>query len=444
MRWKLLCLPVVAALLASGVGSLPGDAWGVDYEGYYLFNGEYPSDEETSYSGEGSDNIQGITHDDDNWFISQTLQLWKIPVACDLNNDDDFSHCPGAIHKQLSDYAELAGYNHIGDMSYYEGYVVAAVEAASPQTHAIVLFRADDLSYVGRAELPGLFPACYVDSQTALSMGWVGIDDEGYVYGAGDCVTWGHKYSLNWDQLPGAPVTLTFVEQIDFLDENGAALELLHTQGGVFSESGDLLYMLTGVIAGDCPYGSDVDEGYMEENGGIHVFDTQSWRRVERSTNGTGGHFDYEFHPGLLGGCDEPEGITIWDLDERCGSDPNCAPGIRGQLHAVMLDNDLAPDDDDVTLYSYLNTIHVDGAYSGEETGEPHKPFNTVGEANSLAWDGARISFEQGSYREAVTFSKKIQLLAEDGTVHIGLQGELTLTPDGAVNLSRGGAVKVY
>jgi hypothetical protein len=65
-------------------------------------------------------------------------------------------------------------------------------------------------------------------------------------------------------------------------------------------------------------------------------------------------------------------------------------------------------------------TIHVDRAYAGEETGEPHKPFNTVGEANSLAWNGARIKIKAGSYPETLTFAKRLTVFAHGGTASIG------------------------
>lgn len=47
--------------------------------------------------------------------------------------------------------------------------------------------------------------------------------------------------------------------------------------------------------------------------------------------------FRYQFNS--IG--EEPEGITYWDLDEN-----NKAPYIRGQLHAIMLDNAGKGDDD--------------------------------------------------------------------------------------------------
>lgn len=62
-------------------------------------------------------------------------------------------------------------------------------------------------------------------------------------------------------------------------------------------------------------------------------------KRLERSHNGPGG-FAYEFnHSSTV--KEEPEGLTFWDLDadER-------APGLRGQLHVVLLDNDAITADD--------------------------------------------------------------------------------------------------
>lgn len=65
-------------------------------------------------------------------------------------------------------------------------------------------------------------------------------------------------------------------------------------------------------------------------------------------------------------------------------------------------------------------TINVNGAYGGEELGTPSQPFNTVGEANNFAWDGSRIRIQAGSYREPITFSKRLTVLASGGSVIIG------------------------
>lgn len=65
-------------------------------------------------------------------------------------------------------------------------------------------------------------------------------------------------------------------------------------------------------------------------------------------------------------------------------------------------------------------TIQVDGSYMGTELGTPNQPFNTVGEANDFAWNGARINIQAGSYPEALIFSKELTIMATGGTVTIG------------------------
>ncbi len=410
------------------------------YESYFLFNGAYPDEEETSYSGECQNNMQGITHDDDNWYISQTYDLWKIPVEYDLRHVDHTSQFPEVVRVRLYDM-ELPdgtslvnlGYYHIGDLSYYRGYVIAPIEANSPQPHGIFLFRADDLQCMGYATISG-----YRD------LGWVAVDSAGFLYTSRDSSTYLEQWEVNWDDFPGHSLELQLTQQIHLQCEDGSPFDCGHAQGAVFSPSGDLFYFLIGIFDAD------------DTNEGINVFDTGSsgadvWRRIQWSKDSS--YFSYEFShtcefPVYI--CEEPEGITIWDLDD------GRAPGIRGQLHAVVLDNDASCevpiwndvneplyDDDDVYLYHYINTIYVNLSYSGEETGEPHKPFNTVGEANHFAWNGARIKIQTGSYSEALTFSKRIQILAKDGTARVGSGGQIALTTSGAINLYSGGALRL-
>jgi hypothetical protein len=119
-------------------------------------------------------------------------------------------------------------------------------------------------------------------------------------------------------------------------------------QGGVFSPSGDLLYLTSGFWDGH------------RINDGINVLETRDWTRLRRSSNG-GMPFEYRFKAGYPY-SNEPEGITIWDLDD------GKAPGIGGgQLHVLMLDNDLEEfgDDDGVYLRHYTESIYVNAAYSG-------------------------------------------------------------------------------
>jgi len=72
------------ALLLWAPGSLSAPQ---AYEAYYRFLGDYPDQEETEWA----EDVQGITHDQNNWFITQgedreDSKLWRIPVEHDLNN----------------------------------------------------------------------------------------------------------------------------------------------------------------------------------------------------------------------------------------------------------------------------------------------------------------------------------------------------------------------
>lgn len=66
-------------------------------------------------------------------------------------------------------------------------------------------------------------------------------------------------------------------------------------------------------------------------------------------------------------------------------------------------------------------TIHVNNTnicIPGD--GTPTCPFPTVGQANSFAWNGARIQIRAGSYPETLTFSRQLTLLSSGGTATIG------------------------
>lgn len=408
-RSQLRNLCLTACLAASFVPMAAAQS--SPYESYYLYLSDHPV-----YSDEAGyrENTQGVTHDDDYWFITQTLALWKIPVGHDLNAVSPSD--PGVSYLPLSNVPELwdLDYDHFGDPTYRrnigydnEGYLVIPIEHTSQggPPSIIAVFESSNLAYLGHAEVT------WPDGSTAL--GWCAIAPDGYVYTSSWLVDSCYKYWLRWDLLP-AQVVLEPVGEVPFYDEAGDPLTLRHPQGGVFSASGELLYINAGVFVDSCPGGDDVDEAWMRANGGIHVFNTQTWWRIAKSTNGYG-YFDYEFYPGYVGGCEEPQGLTIWDLDD------GRAPNITGQLHVFMLDNDW-PSGDDVSMKHYTQTIYVDNAHSGPETGRPWEPFNTVGEAVNTypAWPGSRISIKAGSYGETLTFSTRMQVIADGGTVTIG------------------------
>lgn len=370
------------------------------YESYFLYLGNYPNDVNPGYH----EDVQGITHDDSNWFITQSdaddedpaeRSLWKIPVTQNLGSVSP--HTPGVLRISLDDIPELAskGYDHFGDLSYYknenhDGEVYLVIPVTRGPAGLLAVFRARDLGFVGHAELSG-----------GTSAGWCAIDPNGRVYTSDWQVNKCEIYKLRWDLVPNQ-VKLQPNGEFAFLDESGNSLTLTHIQGGVISESGNLLYIVTGFY----------DDHYAHD--GINVFDMQTGRRVAHSTDGYG-YFNYDFNPGTWPGeSEEQEGSTIWDLDD------GRAPGITGQLHVLLLDNDASADE--IYLKHYSGIIHVDDAHTGNEYGSPSQPFKTISKAYNHypIWDGAQMKIKAGFYPESLILSKRIRLIAEGGTVIIG------------------------
>ncbi|MCB0167522.1 MAG: hypothetical protein KDI79_25055 [Anaerolineae bacterium] len=355
------------------------------YEAYFNYIGTRPDEGGTNYTGE----TQGLTHDDNHWFISQAWGVWKIPVGLDLAGSIECD-TTGVLCKGLS--SELSSYDHIGDITYYRykstGFLLLPLEGGSKP--ALAILSPSNLSYVAHVQLI-----------RHTSASWVAVDSKGLVYtSSNDRPGWIYIYNLNWEALiQNRTLSLQFVGEFQLLDESGHLLPL-GPQGGVFSESDDLLYISNG----------STDRDYIPNTDGIHVFDTATWRRITKSTIDGSKPFFYSYDP-TWWDWEEAEGLTIWDVDDK-GSDR-----ISGQLHVLQLRNGM---DDVVSIFHYTNKIYVDDTYNGEEQGKPNRPFNTVSEANSLAWDGAVINIKSGLYPETVTISKRVVLQAQGGHVQIG------------------------
>ena len=99
----------------------------------------------------------------------------------------------------------------------------------------------------------------------------------------------------------------------------------------MFSDT-DHLYLVNG-------YCNDFDA----DEGGIWVINKNGWYEVDHSEVDAE-HFKFEFHPdpdpSEICVEDEPEGITIWNL-EKPGVD---VPGMSGQIHVLMIDNNMELD----------------------------------------------------------------------------------------------------
>ncbi len=372
------------------------------YEAYYNYLGNYPKNKGTIWSQDA----QGIAHDHENWFITQTLGLWKIPLRHDLESvsRNDAGVIVNELVLPVSQFQELLddGYDHFGDLEWYEfegqGYLLVPVEGKDdPEVGAIVIFNANNLQYIHHDYL--MDGKNIAQSRAA----WCAVDPQGLVYSSDRDIGYINKYRIKWDALQKKERPwLEKVASLSLLSEDGGQVNITHPQGGAISPSGELLYLVAGFHSGSDP------------SWGIHVFNLKTGRRVQRSQNGSG-YFDYEFHPGfgfLEAGYEEPEGLSIWNLIDF------------GELHVLMLNNDKSVyGGDEIYFKHYTRTIFVDHAYIpswGAPSGKPSIPFTTVSAANTLAWDGAQIKIAAGSYPEKLIFSKRIRIVADKGPVIIG------------------------
>lgn len=322
--------------------------------------GDYPVLAWTPWSVEA----QGVTHDERHWFVSNRTALFKIPASADLASDLERS--PGTLRAPMPEALTARGFDHFGDLSWHEhagtGLLCVAVDGGG--SAALAFFRASDLLYLGAARLPAAtrsVPFCAID-------GW------GYlVIGQRMDPVLG-RFRVDWGRVAAGsqPFALEVLPGIRLLDERGRPIRIEHPQGAAFSQHGRLLHLTSGFWndhacppwrwafwSGGCP--SD------PRHGGIHVFEVRSAiggpcdsaypceaARVDKSTNPTLGaalpsSFTYPYR-GTLRVAEEPEGITVWDL-EAAGSP--VVRGVRGQVHALLLDNELPSRSDRVSIHHY-------------------------------------------------------------------------------------------
>jgi len=265
------------------------------------FLGDYPRDREPGWS----EDCQGLANDDDNWFITQMERIWKFPVSHDLNRSVSgpdpaagisLATIPRALRSQ--------GYNHFGDPDVHEGRLFVPLEPTQPCK--IVVFSAQTLAYLGAADL---------DQSQQNSAPWCAINPaEGLLYSSNfDNVDSLCVYRPEFTE--GRP-SLRFLRRFPLLSESGAPLRLNRVQGGAFSRSSGLLYLICDTAG---------------SGGGMFVFDVRTGRKVAR--------VPISYSPGFPN-YQELEGVTVWNLESAR------APNVRGQVHVVLIENDILSADD--------------------------------------------------------------------------------------------------
>lgn len=430
------------------------------YEGYYLRSANFPSFGSLwTPAPLGDGESQGVTHDDDNWYFTWTTggngYLFRVPVEVPLNNS--VLQNPNVAIVNMTQFPDLSnrGYWHWGDPDHYKysgtDYIVIPIGGSPP---IIAIFRAN-LSLVAYGKL-----------NRQQSTGWCAIHPQtGELYTSNDfdyappvpnCDDQSFhflyprtllRYSIPWNLLPSSgyvgEIALTYSGFVELLSGNGGQMELYNMQGGEFTPSGELLYIVCG---SGCCEGNGAGQQYALD--GLYVFDTQTWRAIKRSFNHSPRYpntslpryFDYYYPLGCGGGnCSDggeaaswsPEGLTIWDLDN------GRAPNITGQLHVLLFKYRVFGENREVFEH-FGNRLYVDPGngvdqilfpcvHQGPTDDSPLRggllrPFKTLGYACSgyPVWDGAEIVLKAGSYPETGVFSKRVRITSRGGAAIIG------------------------
>lgn len=316
---------------------------------FFTFVNNSPDNRHTDWTGD----LQGVAHDDHNWFFTQAISgdkedwLIKIPIARSL-----FEGIPSArgaagvlSNRKTAYYPHLNAWWHMGDLAQLDGYLFVPMIARAAGQRAIVgLFKASDLTYAHHAEVPDS-PAVAGGAGTRreTNIGWCAVRrsgaSEGLLYTSSSSLVPGDPidvYRFDLGLLRKNQLVLSYARSLTLLDECGRPMSLMDMQGGEFSTDGRWLILTNGYCdLKNSSAGCWGREG--SESEGLMVFDTQTGVRVAKAGSGTG-LFDYEYHYiGSGGYAQEPEGVTYWDLDADTR-----APGIRGQLHAILLNNNTA------------------------------------------------------------------------------------------------------
>lgn len=291
------------------------------------FINAYPQEQNTGWH----ENVQGITHDGSHWFITQTERLWRIPFTHDLNTPA--SSATGVSIRHMNDFQELSSHGHFGDCVHIAGRVLVPTtsEILDP---VIAVFDATDLALLDVHTMSGL-----------ESLGWLAVHEQSdTIWMSENHVSYSspiRRFGFNRALLDG-PGQLSLSSRPDLVlrQEDGRALKLEYVQGGVIGDD-DLLYLANGfpdpTVAIISPiFGAD--DGVPRELSGLHVIDPRSGNRLAKSSPDAL-PFKFSFDP-TRPEREEPEGITWADVDGLG------LPGISGQLHALLLDNETLTDDD--------------------------------------------------------------------------------------------------
>ncbi|MEQ1500983.1 MAG: hypothetical protein ABMB14_02075 [Myxococcota bacterium] len=281
-----------------------------DYRGMPTFTPQAPVDYPQELEHDRVNNIQGPASTATHWYFTHNdPELVKIPLTSDLDDGDTWSDAEAVgMPEDLDDL----GYDHFGDPDEYGGNLYVPVEDMDEDLVGAIAQFDLNLGFRGYATLPG------------IKASWVAIDPTtGLLYTSAFCdVHTVDVYTMQFDQN-GTLTNLVLTKQRPLWTASSVAVTLQQIQGGGFSDRGNL-FLVSDARNGACP---------TPGTAGVYGFEGATLRQEA--------YFDVPYVPG---DGEELEGIDIRDVT-GVGT-----PGITGQVHLVMLDNedwwDVGDDDD--------------------------------------------------------------------------------------------------
>ena len=443
MEEKRLILIVILAVIFGNIlksQSVPTKS----YEGSYLFQGIFPSGLHNKDWFPDDYEVQGVTNDGKNWFFTSIDRdtdlpvIWRIPKNVPL--DGNVSGNSGVISKSysdndLKDLVKLDAY-HWGDLDHfnYSGvdYIFIPIQRRGKKS-IIACFRADNLQFINYSLL-----------DRSVYPGWCAIGVDSALYTSANDIGSIARYEVEWEKLlfQYDHDCFSFPETIPITNTDGSDVNMTDLQGGEFSPSGEMLYL----VSGRCLCARN--GAAWSEKDGIHAIETNTWTRLDQSIKNSepANHFSYDYNADCTWcgyaiffppfyitspvGCHTPEGVTFWDLEDES------VENVTGSLH-VLIDfftaieiGPFACDEDKLYLYHYSTNVHIDKNSNGGSglAGTPSNPFLTVSDAVIYypIWDGSQLIIKSGNYNDQsgeefpIVIDKRLKMNSEGGSAIIG------------------------
>jgi hypothetical protein len=271
--------------------------------------GTYPSGREYNWT----DNLQGIASDGTWWYISANNNRARGP----RNTAKLYRAAPQSIGRDIGpsikplSHAGLEGCSHIGDVDYHADAIYVAIDGCRDGNAKVGVFRRETLAYQGAFDLPGLSRA-----------GGVAFNPkDGRLYALNRTLDGLRLYDVTGS---GSAFRADFAREIPLLDQRGKRLRGNRNQGLKFSARGRVYIVFDHIdFAKAGVYGFAVGPRAARLSMFVPV------------RHGCAGALTCNKSGGVYLG-DELEGLLI----ERIAEGP-----YKGDLHVLMIDNDVGKDD---------------------------------------------------------------------------------------------------